>query len=260
MGDRAKHLGLNLPAHAGEFTELLLAQDFCDIPLEDRVWLRQRYERIVPLVLVDALHSVETGEPLPGSCLHALKVAAAESAQDTSVRLSVVLRAGLPALRIFTEFVRAARLTDPQRAVIAMARAARVAHELGACWTEAWNEACRDGGGASAAAVAGADTSAIDVVVASPDLDGTEERMLELTAQGMSNEAIAEATSYSRQAVGWHLARIMRVWKAPNRTALVALAFVKGAIVARTAPRSPLQIESVDQAGTRKSSAQETSS
>ena len=260
MGNSAKHLGLDLPAHADRFTELLLAQDFCDIPAEHRDWLRQRYQRIVPLVIADALHTVETGEPLSGSCLHALKLAAAESADDTGVRLSVVLRAGLPALRIFTEFVRFAPPADPQRAVIAMARAARVAHELGACWTEAWNEACGRDAGASVSAMTGADASAIDLVVASPDLDGTEERMLELTAQGMSNEAIAEATSYSRQAVGWHLARIMRVWKAPNRTALVALAFVKGAIVARTAPRPPLQIESVDQAGTRKSSAQDTSS
>jgi DNA-binding CsgD family transcriptional regulator len=70
-------------------------------------------------------------------------------------------------------------------------------------------------------------------VARAPDLDDVEERMLALTAHGLSNDEIARATSYSRQAVAWHLGRLMRTWNAPNRTALVSVAFVRGVIRTR---------------------------
>jgi DNA-binding CsgD family transcriptional regulator len=77
----------------------------------------------------------------------------------------------------------------------------------------------------------------LDLVARAPDLDDVEERMLALTAYGMSNDEIARATSYSRQAVAWHLGRLMRSWNAPNRTALVSVAFVRGVIRSRLVRR-----------------------
>jgi DNA-binding NarL/FixJ family response regulator len=84
----------------------------------------------------------------------------------------------------------------------------------------------------------------IELVTTDTELDEAEQRMLTLTAYGLSNAEIAQATSYSRQAVGWHLSKLMRAWKAPNRTALVAVAFVKGVIVAKVAkPSAPRAIQ-----------------
>jgi DNA-binding CsgD family transcriptional regulator len=156
----------------------------------------------------------------------------------------VMLRGSLPALRVFSAVMHdSGSVTNPAhvRAVVtAMGRAALVAHELGVCWIEGRNDPQVV---PKTAAVSRPDqstglTGALELVATSPDLDEAEERMLVLAALGHSNEVIATATSYSRQAVGWHLSRIMRVWKAPNRTALVALAFVKGVLAPRRTQRA----------------------
>lgn len=57
--------------------------------------------------------------------------------------------------------------------------------------------------------------------------------MIALVASGRSNEQIAGETDYSPQAVKWHLARLMRLWKVDNRASLVAVALVRGVLSAR---------------------------
>jgi DNA-binding CsgD family transcriptional regulator len=265
-------LGLCLADRAEVFAGLLQSPSFSDVRPDGRDWLQQCYRQIVPLVLPAALHSVETGEPLPADCLRALRAVAAGSASDTEVQLSVILRGALPALRVFAAVMHETAPADSRQTVLAMARATRVAHELGSCWVEAWSDArsakeraVRDGGAASAdppprASVPVLDGGSIELVAADPTLSAAEERMLALAAYGHSNDHIARATSYSRQAVGWHLSRIMRAWKTPNRTALVAVAFVKGVLVARSAPRAPLALPASGQPGTTKSTSHDTSS
>jgi len=275
-------LGLRLPDRTDDFARLLRSPSFVDVRTDGRDWLQSCYDEIVPLVLPAALLAVETGEPLPGECLQALRRVAARSAGDADVQLSVILRGALPALRVFAAFMHETAPADPRQTVLAMARATRVAHELGSCWVEAWSGARGAqsphppdpavGGSApdrSRTSVTALDGGSIELVAADPALTPAEERMLALAAYGHSNEHIARATSYSRQAVGWHLSRIMRAWKTPNRTALVALAFVKGVLVARSAPRAPRALAQSSstqvgttstQEGTTKSVSQATSS
>lgn len=274
-----EHLGLGLPDRVDDFARLLQDPSFSDVRDDGQAWLQRCYEQIVPLVLPAALHAVESGQPLPAECLRTLRAVAAGSASDTDVQLSVILRGALPALRVFAAFMHETAPADPRQTVLAMARATRVAHELGSCWVEAWSDARAVKGhlpappasapapalrasasSSPATSVTALDGGSIELVAADPDLSDAEARMLTLAAYGHSNDHIARATSYSRQAVGWHLSRIMRAWKTPNRTALVALAFVKGVLVARSAPRAPRALPASDQAGTRKSLSQPTSS
>ena len=282
-----EHLGLGLPERVDDFARLLQNPSFSDVRDDGQAWLQHCYAEIVPLVLPAALHAVESGEPLPAECLRSLRAVAAGSASDTDVQLSVILRGALPALRVFAAFMHETAPADPRQTVLAMARATRVAHELGSCWVEAWSDARAVKGhlvpeplptpapapsasvtgaprtsvtGGPAASVTALDGGSIELVAVDPTLTDAEARMLTLAAYGHSNDHIARATSYSRQAVGWHLSRIMRAWKTPNRTALVALAFVKGVLVARSAPRTPRALPASDQAGTRKSLSQPTSS
>ncbi|PXA72050.1 helix-turn-helix transcriptional regulator [Cryobacterium arcticum] len=272
-----EHLGLGLPDRVDYFARLLHDPSFSDVRNDGQAWLQRCYAQIVPLVLPAALNAVESGQPLPAECLRALRAVAAGSASDTDVQLSVILRGALPALRVFAAFMHETAPADPRQTVLAMARATRVAHELGSCWVEAWSDARAAKGhlvpgpapapppaasvtGPPRTSVTALDGGSIELVAADPDLSDAEARMLTLAAYGHSNDHIARATSYSRQAVGWHLSRIMRAWKTPNRTALVALAFVKGVLVARSAPRAPRVLPASDQAGTRKSLSQPTSS
>jgi DNA-binding CsgD family transcriptional regulator len=137
-----------------------------------------------------------------------------------------------------------------------MARASHVAYELGSCWAESWaahrarldaadqvKGATADPERVPAAPAELADVeftdiglSDVELAAASDALTADEADMLTLAAYGLSNEEIARSTRFSRQTVAWHLSRLMRSWRAPNRTALVAVAFVRGALVAR-APR-----------------------
>jgi DNA-binding CsgD family transcriptional regulator len=270
---RPENLGLGLPDRVADFTAMLRDPSFGDVQDNGRAWLQRRYAQIVPLVLPAALQSVESGEPLPAECLRSLRTVAAECADDTDVQLSVILRGALPALRVFAAFMHECAPASPRQTVLAMARATRVAHELGSFWVEAWSDARAVPARGAPQAVPDASVpdrprpsvtalggGSIELVAVDPTLTEAESRMLALAAYGHSNERIARDTSYSRQAVGWHLSRIMRAWKTPNRTALVALAFVKGVLVARSAPRTPRALPAKDQAGTRKSLSQPTSS
>ena len=231
-----ERLGLALDERCPEFEELLLTPPLHGIRPAGHDWLRRRYAEIVPLVLPAALRAVERGEPVDRECLAQLREVAAASAEDPRVDVSVVLRGALPAIRVFALVMHTATrdhavtLDHAGRTMLAMSRASLVAHELGSCWAEAWAEQRRRSAGESAAAVT---TGEIDLVARAPGLDETEEQMLALAAQGLSNDEIAKETAYSRQAVAWHLGRLMKSWKAPNRTALVSVAFVKGWIRAR---------------------------
>ncbi|OII10958.1 hypothetical protein BIU97_08765 [Curtobacterium sp. MCBA15_009] len=233
-------LGLSLDERCAEFEALLLAPPLHGIRPDGHDWLRQRYAEIVPIVLPAALRAVERGEPVDRDCLARLREVAAARAEDPRVDVSVVLRGALPAIRVFALVMHtatrdhAATADRAARTMLAMSRASLVAHELGSCWAESWSHQRRR---AAADASATVTTGEIDLVAEAPGLDDTEERMLALAAHGLSNDAIARETSYSRQAVAWHLGRLMRTWKAPNRTALVSIAFVKGWIRARCSER-----------------------
>lgn len=231
-----ERLGLALDERCSEFSELLLAPPLHGIRPDGHDWLRRRYEQIVPLVLPAALRAVERGEPLDPDCLVRLREVAAASAGDPQVDVSVVLRGALPAIRVFALVMHTATrehattIDHAGRTMLAMSRASLVAHELGSCWAEAW---AQHRGGASEDATTALGTDDIDLVASAPGLDETEERMLALAARGLSNDAIAKETAYSRQAVAWHLGRLMKSWNAPNRTALVSVAFVRGWIRTR---------------------------
>ncbi|MBF4607622.1 helix-turn-helix transcriptional regulator [Curtobacterium sp. VKM Ac-1393] len=235
-----ERLGLALDERCPEFEELLLTPPLHGIRPDGHDWLRRRYAEIVPLVLPAALRAVERGEPVDGDCLAQLRAVAVASAEDPRADVSVVLRGALPAIRVFALVMhtatrdRAVTLEHAGRTMLAMSRAALVAHELGSCWAEAWAQQRRSAGDTAAATT----TGEIDLVAHVPGLDETEEQMLALAAQGLSNDQIAKETAYSRQAVAWHLGRLMRSWCAPNRTALVSVGFVRGWIRSRRDARS----------------------
>lgn len=241
-------LGLGIDERAEEFTRLLLDAPHDDVQGTGREWLRRRYEEIVPLVLPSALTSVEHGEPLDPACIEALRAVAVESADEGRGDVSVVLRGARPALRVFAVVVQTVSLDQVDRAVLAMSRASLVAQELGSCWAEAWwarrvalgKEASGTAPDLSAAAMGespgpvvagpvGVETAEdLQLVARAEHLDVEDERMLELAARGLSTAEISTETAYSRQAVAWRLGRLMKSWRAPNRTALVAFAFAKG--------------------------------
>ncbi|MFJ4222204.1 LuxR C-terminal-related transcriptional regulator [Curtobacterium luteum] len=231
-----ERLGLSLDERCAEFEALLLEPPLHGIHRQGHDWLRERYVEIVPIVLPAALRAVERGEPVDPGSLDRLRRVAAARAEDPRVDLSVVLRGALPAIRVFALVMHTATrdhvgtVDRAARTMLAMSRASLVAHELGSCWAEAWSQ---ERGRAASTTPAAVDAGEIDLVARAPGLDESEERMLALAAQGLSNDQIASETSYSRQAVAWHLGRLMRTWRAPNRTALVSVAFVKGWIRAR---------------------------
>ena len=249
-------LQLGLPERAPDFARLLVAPPLDEVPLDDREWLQERYREIVPIVLLPALVAVEQGTPVPESCLARLRHVAARAAVGPGVNFSVVLRGAFPALKVFSVVIRHTRNADRAQTVLAMARASHVAYELGSCWAESWaahrarvdtadqvNGAPADPERDSVApkeltdvGLADVGLSDVELAAASDALTADEADMLTLAAYGLSNEEIARSTRFSRQTVAWHLSRLMRSWRAPNRTALVAVAFVRGALVAR-APR-----------------------
>ncbi|MGU3409505.1 helix-turn-helix transcriptional regulator [Microbacterium sp. M1A1_1b] len=223
-----ERLGLGLDDRSDDFARLLLAPPLDGIRPAGHDWLRERYAEIVPVVLPAALHAVEHGTPVASEALSALRALAADRATDPRVDVAVALRGAVPALRVFTLVMRTATQEHPGRAMLAMGRASLVAHELGTCWFEAWAQQRRRTPG-----IDDTDTD-VELVAAVPGLDETEEQMLALAAQGLSNDAIAKETAYSRQAVAWHLGRLMRACGAPNRTALVSVAFVRGWLRSRS--------------------------
>jgi DNA-binding CsgD family transcriptional regulator len=249
-------LQLGLPERAPDFARLLVAPPLDEVPLGDRDWLHDRYREIVPIVLLPALVAVEQGTPVPESCLVRLRHVAARATVGPGVNFSVVLRGAFPALKVFSVVIRHTRNANRAQTVLAMARASHVAYELGSCWAESWAahrarlDAADQVNGAPAdperdsvapevltdVGLADIGLSDVELAAASDALTADEADMLTLAAYGLSNEEIARSTRFSRQTVAWHLSRLMRSWRAPNRTALVAVAFVRGALVAR-APR-----------------------
>ena len=249
-------LQLGLPERAPDFARLLVAPPLDEVPLDDREWLHERYREIVPIVLLPALVAVEQGTPVPESCLARLRHVAARAAVGPGVNFSVVLRGAFPALKVFSVVIRHTRNADRAQTVLAMARASHVAYELGSCWAESWaahrarldavdhvsgetGDPVRDTaapGELTDVGLSDVGLSDVELAAASEALTADEADMLTLAAYGLSNEEIARSTRFSRQTVAWHLSRLMRSWRAPNRTALVAVAFVRGALVAR-APR-----------------------
>lgn len=267
-------LQLGLPERAPDFARLLVAPPLDEVPLDDRAWLHERYREIVPIVLLPALVAVEQGTPVPEPCLARLRQVAARAAVGPGVNFSVVLRGAFPALKVFSVVIRHTRSASRAQTVLAMARASHVAYELGSCWAESWaahrarvdadphsasehlpdtsssDAELADAGssdvglsdvgssdvGLEDVGLSDVGLSDVELAAASDALTADEADMLTLAAYGLSNEEIARNTRFSRQTVAWHLSRLMRTWRAPNRTALVAVAFVRGALVAR-APR-----------------------
>lgn len=241
--DPGEHLGLGVDERVEEFARLLLQEDWEDLQSPGQRWLHRQYEVVVPLVLPAALRSVEYGVPIDPSSLAALRRAAESCAEDPDSDAAVVLRGAFPALRVFARVMRALSQEHSARGLVAMSRASLVAHELGICWAEAWmRRRSALAAAAHAPPVAGATEAEgaadeLELVARGPSLEDSDERVLELAARGLSTDQIAEEMAYSRQAVAWRLGRLMKTWRAPNRTALVSFAFARGWLAARGARR-----------------------
>lgn len=228
----ARALGLNLEERAVDLGRRLLDPPLAPLDGADRTWMHERYRDVVPVVLGPALHAVETGCPIPQDRLDQLRAVAATTAgEPRSPHLATALHGFGPALQVFLGELHELRAT-PDQMLLGTSRAIRVAHELGTCWLAAWSAGrSRPAPVAHPAVVAG---EPVELVVDDEELEQPDKHMLALAARGLSNEEIAEETSYSRQTVNRRLTRLMKQWDAPNRTALVAVALLRGAMGART--------------------------
>lgn len=243
-----------LVEHCSELeSSLLHPQNFEHSPSGQ--WLAERYREIVPVILPDVLHCLDTGEPLAPRSVAAVRTSA-EGILAGRVPLHTVLHGGIPALRVFAAFLQPhhSRLTSAELASI-LGRASVVATELGACWAHAWSSApsraastaaSTAGSSEPAAGVpAGADTEVHvpDLIAVPGHLDDADLDMVLLAAQGRSNEEIAQATAYSPHAVKWHLGRAMRTWNVRNRASLITTALLRGALRPRTRLMPPAAIQ-----------------
>ncbi|SDQ35500.1 LuxR C-terminal-related transcriptional regulator [Quadrisphaera sp. DSM 44207] len=204
---------------APEIAAALLQLPHDHVAEPHRSWLRDQYRRVVPVVLVDALRAAEDGSPLPPRCVARLRELAADCS-ETEVPLAVSLRATLPAVRVFCGFVQ--ETADGARAAQLVERGCVVAQEVISTWVEAW---------VRARSTRAARPTAPPEPGGDEELEPVDEVMLALVAEGRSNEEIAAATHYSRQAVGWRLSRLMHRWRVSNRAALTATAYAKGILV-----------------------------
>ncbi|WP_235436406.1 LuxR C-terminal-related transcriptional regulator [Arthrobacter sp. RIT-PI-e] len=243
-------------------TALLQPQNF--EPTHSGQWLAQRYQEIVPLILPDVLNCLDTGEPLSRNSVEVVR-GSAQAVIVADVPLRTVLHGGVPALRVFSAFLKPhhSHLSTAELSTI-LGRASLVATELAACWAQAWSELHRSGTPSTEVSavpprgtrgVKNADAGATDDSVATPldlvpvpgHLDGGDLNMVLLAAQGHSNQEIAHATAYSPQAVKWHLGRVMRLWNVRNRASLITTALLRGALRPRPALTSaPRPTPSVD--------------
>ena len=247
-----------LVEHCSELeSSLLHPQNFEHSPSGQ--WLAERYREIVPVILPDVLHCLDTGEPLAPRSVAAVRTSA-EGILAGRVPLHTVLHGGIPALRVFAAFLQPhhSRLTSAELASI-LGRASVVATELGACWAHAWSSApsrAASHTGSAAVSAAGSSEPAADVPAGAdtevhvPDLiavpghlDDADLDMVLLAAQGRSNEEIAQATAYSPHAVKWHLGRAMRTWNVRNRASLITTALLRGALRPRTRLMPPAAIQ-----------------
>lgn len=64
-------------------------------------------------------------------------------------------------------------------------------------------------------------------------IDSLERGILTMVARGLSTVETAKMLHYSRQAVSYHLSRLMARFEVPNRTALVAFAYEHGLLPSR---------------------------
>lgn len=221
-------VGLGLDKRVEELSRLLREAPMDDIDSNGHAWLQLRYQEFVPLILPAALRAVEHGTPLDPTAVGAFRRLAADcAAERPRGDLSVVLRGALPALRAFALMVHSFSQEHGGRPVLAMSRASLVAQELTTCWVEAW---WRRGSELASlpSGVEHLNSEEIEMVPRDTDLEDSDQCMLAHAAHGLSNEEISHETSYSKQAVAWRLGRLMKAWKAPNRTALVSLALAKG--------------------------------
>jgi len=222
-------LELRLADRLDELTAAMLAPERFRAIGDHGGWLLDRYREILPTVLPDALHCMETGARISPESLAVIRNSAA-AMRHSGVPLAVVLRGSIPALRVFGAFIQTRETgLNPHDLTVLMGRAALIAGELGASWAEAWADV-RGSGALRHPVVEGEALDFVSVpgIVPTPVLE-----MLALVASGRSNEQIAAATDYSPQAVKWHLARLMRQWNVENRASLVAVALVRGVLTAR---------------------------
>lgn len=220
---------LRLADRMDELTSAMLGSDRFDAMGPHGEWLRDRYKELLPAVLPNTLWCMETGSKPDPSSLAAIR-ASAQAMRNSTVPLSMMLRGGVPALRVFSAFMHGRETGLSARDLtVLMGRAALIAGELGACWVEAWADARR----ASTAVDATTDGDSLDLVAVPGTVEQPALDMLALVAAGRSNEEIADATDYSVPAVKWHLARVMRTWKVDTRAALVSVALLRGVLVAR---------------------------
>ena len=235
-----KVLSLGLTDRIGELSTALLAPGLFESIGSHGPWLRDRYREILPAVLPDALRAMETGARIESTSLRAIR-GSAHAMWDAQVPVSVVLRGGIPAMRMFSSFIHSRETgLGPRDLTLLMGRAALIAGELGACWAESWAQTRA----AADSARSLTDGDSLDLVAVPGTVQSPALEMLALVASGHSNDQIALETDYSPQAVKWHLARVMRLWKVENRASLVAVALVRGVLVAR--PNRPAPTSSVD--------------
>lgn len=233
-------LGLRLDDRVEDFTRLMAEAPLDGVRASSRAWLRERYAEIVPVVLPAALRAVEHGTSIDPEALAQLRRIAGECPPPPARDPSVILRGGAPALTVFALVVQTAARQDVQLAALAMGRAALVVMELASSWAETWwrrSTADADARSVTAGPVASAEELVLVATGAAgaSGLDGSDEQILVLAAQGLSTAKISRRTAYSTQAVAWRLGRLMRTWNAPNRTALVAFAVAEGWLAARPA-------------------------
>ncbi|GHF85594.1 hypothetical protein GCM10018790_73930 [Kitasatospora xanthocidica] len=73
------------------------------------------------------------------------------------------------------------------------------------------------------------------------EVSPVEARILAAAARGATTAQIAREIGLTADGVNYHLARLSRRWRVPNRTALVARAYATGVLAADTWPPEPAQ-------------------
>ncbi|MEV0277021.1 helix-turn-helix transcriptional regulator [Streptomyces sp. NPDC050610] len=74
-----------------------------------------------------------------------------------------------------------------------------------------------------------------------PEVSEVEARVLALVASGATTAAVGKAVGLTVDGVNYHLTRLTRRWRVPNRTALVAKAYVLGVLRTDAWPPAPEQ-------------------
>ncbi|KNC19033.1 hypothetical protein AC792_08645 [Arthrobacter sp. RIT-PI-e] len=197
-------------------------------------WLAGTYHDIVPAVLHNVLHSVDTGKSLNPSIIETIRSSAATT--TARIPLHTALHGSLPAIKVFTAFLRTHHTTIPaQRMALLLGRASIITVELSGYWITTWTTT-NTTNTADAANTAGVVDPVTDLVPVKGQLEQPDLDMVLLAAQGQSNNEIAKNTDYSTQAVTWHLGRTMRAWNVTNRASLISSALLRGVL----RPRNPI--------------------